>query len=155
MSEYAEVEIVRSMQPVMLPAKATVMMAARHMRSHSVSAVLVTEGDAKLVGIFTERDAISRVLAEGRDAVATTLAEVMTDNPDTISPEAGVDEIVRLMQAAQCRHLPIVQDGKVIGMVSRGRFRGSTGSTGKPVFGQTPNEAAAQVQPNETMARVV
>jgi signal-transduction protein with cAMP-binding, CBS, and nucleotidyltransferase domain len=82
MADHAEVEIVRTFDPLTLPSSATVMMAARHMRSRRVSAVLITEGDAKLVGIFTERDAISRVLAEGMDPTATTLAAVMTDNPE-------------------------------------------------------------------------
>jgi CBS domain-containing protein len=121
-TEHAEVEIVREFDPVMLPPNATVMTAARHMRSRKVSAVLITEGAATLVGIFTERDAVSRVLAEGKDPVAVTLAEVMTDNPDTIAPHDTVAEIVRLMQTAQCRHLPIVDGDKVVGMVSRGRF---------------------------------
>lgn len=125
MTEHAEVEIVRHFEPVMMPPSATVMMAARHMRSRHVSAVLIVEDKARLVGIFTERDAISRVLAEGRDPVATTLAEVMTDNPDTVKPDATAREIVGLMQAGQCRHVPIVSDGKAVGMVSRGRFWGA------------------------------
>ena len=77
MAEHAEVEIVRSSDPVMLPTNATVMMAARQMHSRGISAVLVVEDNAKLVGIFTERDAISRVLATGmvpRDAVTTGTA---------------------------------------------------------------------------------
>jgi CBS domain-containing protein len=137
MTEHAEVEIVRHFDPVMLPPSATVMMAARHMHRHHVSAVLVTEGDAKLIGIFTERDAISRVLAEGKDPVATTLAEVMTDNPETITLQTTAIEIVRLMQTAHCRHLPIVNVGKAVGMVSRGKFRGVDGndSTSVPFEG--------------------
>jgi signal-transduction protein with cAMP-binding, CBS, and nucleotidyltransferase domain len=122
MIEHAEVEIVRQFDPVMLPMSTTVMMAARHMRSRNVSAVLVIEGDAELVGIFTERDAIRRVLAEGMDPASTTLAEVMTDNPDTVGPEDTALNAVRLMQAGQCRHLPIVEDGKAVGMVSRAQF---------------------------------
>jgi signal-transduction protein with cAMP-binding, CBS, and nucleotidyltransferase domain len=122
MTEYAEVEIVRHFDPVMLPPDATVMMAARHMHSRHVDAVLVTEEDDKLVGIFTERDAISRVLAEGKDPVATTLADVMTDNPNTVAPEDSTTKIVRLMKAAHCRHLPIVEGRKVVGMVSRGQL---------------------------------
>jgi signal-transduction protein with cAMP-binding, CBS, and nucleotidyltransferase domain len=122
MIEHAEVEIVRESDPVMLPMSTTVMMAARHMRSRSVSAVLVIEGDAELIGIFTERDAIRRVLAEGMDPVSTTLAEVMTDNPDTVTPQDTAFDIVRMMQTPQCRHLPIVDQGKVVGMVSRGPF---------------------------------
>src|SRR5690242_1172553 len=122
MIEHAEVEIVRQFDPVMLPMSTSVMMAARHMRSRNVSAVLVTEGEAQLVGIFTERDAIRRVLAEGKDPASTTLAEVMTDNPDTVGPQDTAQDVVRLMQASQYRHLPIVEHGKAVGMVSRGPF---------------------------------
>ena len=105
------------------------------MHSNHVSAVLVTEGDARLVGIFTERDAISRVLAEGKDPVATTLADVMTYNPETITPQTTAVDVVRLMQAAHCRHLPIVDAGRAVGMVSRGRFReiDRDGSTSEPI----------------------
>jgi CBS domain-containing protein len=123
MSEHAELEIVRNLDPVTMPPSATVMMAARHMHSHNVSAVLITEGDRELIGIFTERDAISRVLAQGRDPVQTTLAEVMTDNPDWVGPEESAEGIVRRMHQVHCRHLPIVAGGKVVGMLSHGRFR--------------------------------
>jgi CBS domain-containing protein len=135
MIEHAEVEIVRQFDPVMLPPSTTVMMAARQMRSRNVSAVLVTEGDAMLVGIFTERDAFSRVLAEGKDPVTTTLADVMTDNPETVTPKDTATEAVRLMQSAHWRHLPIVEEGKAVGMVSRGKFRGidSEVATGESV----------------------
>jgi CBS domain-containing protein len=142
MTEHAEVEIVRQLDPVMLPPSATVMMAARHMHSHHVSAILVVEGDAKLVGIFTERDAISRVLAEGKDSVATTLADVMTYNPETITSQTTAVEVVRLMQTAQCRHLPIVDAGKAVGMVSRGRFRDidKDGLASEPVCGSASRD---------------
>lgn len=121
MLEHAEVEILRRFDPIMLPPNATVMMAARHMRARNDTAVLITEGDT-LLGIFTERDGISRVLAEGKDPVETTLADVMTDNPNTVGPHDSADEIVRLMEALQCRHLPIVEDGKTVGVVSRGKL---------------------------------
>jgi signal-transduction protein with cAMP-binding, CBS, and nucleotidyltransferase domain len=124
MTEHAEIELERHFDPVMLPASATVMMAARHMHSRRVSAVLVIEGDADLIGIFTERDAISRVLADGRDPAETTLAEVMTDNPEFVTPQKSAMEVVQLMQALNCRHLPIVNEGKAVGIVSRGKLRG-------------------------------
>ena len=123
MSEHAIVELIRDQDPLMLPASATVMAAARHMHSRHASAVLVIEADGALVGIFTERDAISRVLAQGRDPVTTTLAEVMTDNPDTATPEQSADDMVRGMIAAHCRHLPVVERGKVVALVARGGFR--------------------------------
>lgn len=124
MTDHAEVEIVRHFDPVMLPPSTTVMMAARHMHNKRVSAVLVTEGDAELVGIFTERDAISRVLANGKDPAETTLAEVMTDNPEFVTPQKSAVEVVELMQVLHCRHLPIVEEGKAVGVVARGKLRG-------------------------------
>ena len=124
MSEQASIEIVRDFEPVTLPPGTTVLMAARNMHSRGASAVLVTEGDRVLVGIFTERDAISRVLATGRDPVRTTLAEVMTDNPNSVTPDDSVEDIVRLMQSLHCRHLPIVRDGKAVGIASHGPLSG-------------------------------
>jgi CBS domain-containing protein len=117
-------DIVRDQRPLMLPPGATVMQAARHMRERRVGAVLVTEGDRELVGIFTGRDAVSRVMAEGKDPAATTLGQVMTYNPDTMTPSHSAIEALRLMQDARCRHLPIVHEGKVVGIVSRGDFHG-------------------------------
>lgn len=117
-------DLVRDQNPLTLPPSATVMDAARHMREREVGAVLVTEGDAKLVGIFTGRDAIARVLAEGKNPAETPLFEVMTPNPDTMTPRHKAIEALRLMQDARCRHVPIVQEGKVVGIVSRGDFRG-------------------------------
>src|SRR5271167_3683175 len=117
-------DLVRDQKPLVLPPGATVIEAARHMHERRVGAVLVTEGDARLVGIFTGRDAVGRVLAEGRNAATTTLAEVMTLDPRTLAPNRTAIEALRLMQDARCRHLPIVHDGKVVGIVSHGDFSG-------------------------------
>jgi CBS domain-containing protein len=116
-------DIVRNKDPVALPAHATVKEACRHMRDHCVGAVLVTEGDRQLVGIFTGRDAVHRVLAEGR-SVDTMLAEVMTHDPDCITPGKRAIEALRLMEDGRYRHLPIIEDGKVVGIVSRFDFSG-------------------------------
>jgi len=117
-------DLVRNQDPLMLPSTATVLDATRRMRERNVGAVLVTEGDRRLVGIFTGRDAVSRVLAEGRPAAHTTLAEVMTPDPECLSPGHSAIHALRLMQDIRCRHLPIVKDGSVVGIVSRGDFRG-------------------------------
>jgi len=122
MSDQAEAQIVRQRDPLMLPSATSVMEAAQHMHARHVRAVLVVEGNANLVGIFTERDAISRVLATGRDPVTTTLADVMTDNPETITPEHTAAEMLRLMKEARVRHLPVVDGGKTIGIVVRNDF---------------------------------
>ena len=118
-------DLIRDQNPMILPPSASVMEAAARMRDSGVGAVLVAEGDAKLVGIFTGRDAVARVLAEGRDAASTTLAEVMTYNPETMAPHHTAIEGLRLMQDARCRHLPIMKAGKIVGIVSRGDFRGN------------------------------
>ena len=122
MTADAEAQIVRHQDPLMLPPNTSVMQAARHMHTRHVRAVLVIEGNANLVGIFTERDAISRVLATGKDPVATTLAEVMTNNPETIPPRLSASEVVRLMRELRVRHLPVIDGGKAVGVVVRNDF---------------------------------
>ena len=117
-------DLVRDQRPLALPPSVTVMEAARQMRERRVGATLVTDGDTRLVGIFTGRDAVDRVLAEGRDPAVTTLAEVMTRNPHTLTPQHNAIEALRLMQDLRCRHLPIVHEGRVVGIVSHGDFRG-------------------------------
>lgn len=117
-------DLVRDQNPLMLPASANVMEAARQMRERRVGAVLVIDHNASLLGIFTGRDAVDRMLAEGKNPAGTTLAEVMTTNPEAMAPHNTAIEALRLMQDARCRHLPIVREGKVVGIVSRGDFRG-------------------------------
>jgi CBS domain-containing protein len=120
----AEGEIVRNPNPLVLPSNTTVAQAARQMESQRVSAVLVVEDDAEIVvGIFTGRDAVARVLARGRDPVKTPLADVMTYNPVAVTPDDSAMKALRLMQSAHCRHLPIVDEGRVVGLISRGDFR--------------------------------
>jgi CBS domain-containing protein len=77
---------------------------------------MVVDG-ASLVGIFTERDALFRVLAQGRDPQTTHFADVMTPNPQTIDPDRSFRYALILMYEHGFRHLPVVEDGKPIGMV--------------------------------------
>jgi CBS domain-containing protein len=118
-------EIVKRQNPLMLRPTATVKYACKCMRDRRVGAVVVTDADRRLLGIFTGRDAVGRVLAEGKDAGRTTLAEVMTKNPDTIPPAKTAIEALRLMQDSGYRHLPVIENGKVFGIVSKGDFRGA------------------------------
>jgi CBS domain-containing protein len=94
------------------------------MRDRQVGAVLVIVGERELVGIFTGRDAVCRVLAEGKDPAVTTLGEVMTRNPDSMPPSNTAIDALRLMQDRGFRHVPVVEKNKVLGVVSRGDFRG-------------------------------
>ncbi len=117
-------DIIHDQDPVTLPATATVAEACRKMRERKVGAVLVTKGDRRLVGIFTGRDAVCRVLAENRSPELTRLAEVMTRDPDAMPPGKTAIDALRLMKDGCFRHVPIVDGGKVVGVVSRGDFRG-------------------------------
>ena len=117
-------DIVRNQDPVTLPPSATVRDACRYMRDRRIGAVLVAESDHRLLGIFTGRDAVHRVLAEGKSASNTKLAEVMTPDPDTMPPGRTAIEALRLMEDGRYRHVPIIDDGKVVGIVSRFDFNG-------------------------------
>jgi CBS domain-containing protein len=117
-------DIGRNQDPVTLPPSATVREACQSMRDRRVGAVLVTEGNCSLVGIFTGRDAVHRVLAEGKDPTRTILGEVMTREPDTIPSGKIAIQALRLMDDGRYRHLPIVDDGRVVGIVSRFDFSG-------------------------------
>jgi CBS domain-containing protein len=94
------------------------------MRDRHIGAVLVTEGDHRLLGIFTGRDAVHRVLAEGKSAARTKLAKVMTRDPDTMPPGRTAIEALRLMEDGRYRHVPIGDGSKVVGIVSRFDFSG-------------------------------
>ena len=117
-------DIVRNRDPAALPPSATVRDACRCMRDRRVGAVLVTEGDQRLLGIFTARDAVHRVLADGKSAGRTKLAAVMTRDPDTMPPGKTAIEALRLMEDGRYRHVPIVDGSKVVGIVSRFDFSG-------------------------------
>lgn len=116
-------EILRNQKPLTLPPEASVQEACRHMHARRVGAVLVTDAKGALQGIFTGRDAV-RVLAGAKDPAATALRQVMTRDPVTLPPGRTAIEALRLMHDGGFRHVPVVQDGAVVGVVSRGDFRG-------------------------------
>ena len=93
------------------------------MCERSVGAVLVTDAHARLKGIFTGRDAV-QVIAGGGNPGAIHLSAVMTAEPDTIAPERTAIDALHMMCDGGYRHLPVVVDGKVVGIVSRSDFKG-------------------------------
>ena len=97
----------------------TVLEALKVMMDKNISALLVIE-DEELLGIFTERDYARKVALQGRSSKDTTIQEIMTANPRTISQEDSIESCMRLMTVNHFRHLPIVSEGKVIGMISIG-----------------------------------
>jgi len=99
------------------PPEATVRDAARLMADKNVGAVMVVENE-HLVGIFTERDAVFRVIAQGRDASATPLRDVMTAAPKTLDPGKSYGHALLLMQENGFRHVPVIENGRPIGIIS-------------------------------------
>ena len=95
----------------------TVRKAAEAMAKRGVGAVLVVD-DQKLVGIFTERDIVFRVVARGLDTATTPLAEVMTRDPKTIAPHKSYGAAMLLMHENKFRHLPVVENDLPVGIVS-------------------------------------
>lgn len=91
--------------------------AARLMARRRTSAVVVVDGDA-VVGIFTERDAVLRVIAEGRDPSATRLDQVMTASPLTLEPDRTFGRALALMHEHGIRHVPVVEGGRAVGIVT-------------------------------------
>jgi CBS domain-containing protein len=109
--------IVRDQRLVTAGRQLPVREAARLMAREKVGALLVIESD-RLLGIFTERDALYRVLAAGLDADRTTIGEVMTEHPTTVSPDRPLAHALCMMYDNGFRHLPVVEGGRVIGIVS-------------------------------------
>ena len=99
--------------------------ACNRMCDDKAGAVLVTNRSGQLVGIFTGRDAVCRVLAQRCDAATTPLAEVMTRSPTTMSPEQTAIDAVHLMREGGFRHIPLVRNGRIVGLLSRGDFKGA------------------------------
>lgn len=89
------------------------------MKENHIGCILIVEGDS-LKGLFTERDLVNRVVGRDLDPEKTHLSEVMTNEIDitTISTESKLEDCYNLMKTVGCRHLPIMDNGKLIGIVS-------------------------------------
>ena len=97
----------------------TISDAVAEMNRHRVGSVLVLDA-GRLVGIFTERDVLRRVVGAGVDPKHSLVSDVMTANVITISPEASVEETMVLFTEKRCRHLPVLDNGKLVGTISIG-----------------------------------
>jgi CBS domain-containing protein len=109
--------VLRSLHLVGASPDTSVLDVARRMCECGVGAIAILDGD-DLVGIFSERDLMQRVVVPGRDAAATPVSEVMTRDVVTASLDESVDASLAKMQHAGCRHLPVVEAGRILSMVS-------------------------------------
>ena len=109
--------VMRRQKLLKAPPETLVAKAAKLMAGKNVGAIAVV-ADERLVGIFTERDLVFRVVARGLDVGATPIADVMTAHPKWIAPSAPFGAALLVMHEGGFRHLPVVDDGKVVGIVS-------------------------------------
>ncbi len=104
---------------VSLVSAESVLTASRIMNDRGIGGIVVTEND-QMAGIFTERDILRRVVAEQRDPAATALRDVMTTPVVHCSPDAPLEEVTALMTEKRIRHLPVMDDGGLCGIITTG-----------------------------------
>jgi CBS domain-containing protein len=93
--------------------------AVAEMNRQRIGSVLILD-DGRLVGIFTERDVLRRVVGAGVDPNRTRVADVMTEGVLTVSPETTIEETMRIFTEKRCRHLPVLDHGALVGTISIG-----------------------------------
>ncbi|TMD13193.1 MAG: CBS domain-containing protein [Chloroflexi bacterium] len=103
---------------------------ARKMKQENSGFIPVVEGDEKLVGVITDRDIVIRCLAEGHDLASETVEHVMSVEVQTISPEDDLEKAARKMDQAEVRRLPVVEGGRLVGVLSHGNLVQATGGKG-------------------------
>jgi CBS domain-containing protein len=110
-------DIIQDQQLLHAPGSMSVSEAAALMKNKGVGAVMVLKS-RRLAGIFTERDAVCRVLAAHADPDSTRIEDVMTPSPQTIGPDKPFGHALHMMYEGGFRHVPVVQNGKLVGIVS-------------------------------------
>lgn len=135
--------IIRGRAPVTVSSQTTVVDAARLMKRRKVSALLVVDG-TRLLGIFTERDALFRVIAEERAPQTTPVAAVMTPDPETVHPDKPFGHALHLMHEGGFRHVPVVEHGSPLGVVSA-----------RDVLGPELREFASELESRERIEAIL
>lgn len=115
--------IIKNQKPLILPLSSSVQSACEEMSKRNVGCVLVIDDKKNLVGIFTGRDAVRSIGRLG-DVSKIMLKSTMTPNPLTISPRQRASDALQMMCDGGFRHIPIVENGEILGVVSRNDFKG-------------------------------
>jgi CBS domain-containing protein len=113
------IEEIMTPDPLVCAASTTVREAAQAMRNHDVGDVLV-ESDGQLCGVVTDRDLVTRVVAEALDPASTLLEEICSRELATVDASATIDEAAAVMREHAVRRLPVLQDGRPVGVISLG-----------------------------------
>ena len=130
----AQIRDIMTSSPTTVETSTTVAEAAKIMASEDVGPLPVVDG-GRLVGIVTDRDLVVRVLAEDRDPKSTNVGDVASSELVTVAPDTALDEALRKMASAQVRRLPVVEGGRVVGIVAQA-----------DVARQTPQETGEVVE---------
>ena len=99
--------------------EAPVLEAIKHMAEHRIGALLVMRGE-QLVGVISERDYARKVILQGKSSSQTAVSDIMSGTPITVGPDTDVFDCMRLCTDRRIRHLPVVEDGKLVGVISIG-----------------------------------
>lgn len=102
-----------------VPSFTTVVEAVREMNAHNIGSVLVMDG-GQLLGLFSARDVLRKVIAQEYDPRTTQVGEVMHVQYPLLTPNMTSDEAMRIFEEQHCRHLPVIHDGLVVGVISIG-----------------------------------
>jgi CBS domain-containing protein len=129
-----QVREVMTSNPTTCSVKASVEAAAKAMAQEDVGPIPVLDGE-RLVGILTDRDIVIRVVAEGRDPQSTTVGEVASRDPATVSPDENLDRALQLLAERQVRRLPVVEGETLVGVVAQADIarQGDDRTTGQVV----------------------
>ena len=117
MRPISELLIKREATVYSLKPQDSVFEALRRLADHDVGAMMVIDG-GRLVGVFSERDYTRKIALAGKSSKDTAVKDIMTANVFTVSPQTRTKDCLALMSQKKIRHLPVVDDGKVIGMIS-------------------------------------
>jgi CBS domain-containing protein len=109
--------VIRPHRLVTAPPTASVLEVARVMTDARVGAIPIVEGE-RIVGIFSERDLMTRIVVEGRDPQRALVLEVMSREVQSATPDDTRSECLERMREARCRHLPVLENGRLIAMLS-------------------------------------
>ncbi len=103
-----------------VPPETSVLQATRLMNEKRIGSLLVTVADGRVVGMFTERDVLTRVVAAGRDPVVTTVGEVMTTPVAYVTPDTPLEECGAIVTQKRIRHLPVIDGERLVGLITSG-----------------------------------
>ena len=111
---------VMTQNPLTLSSKARLVDAAAAMRDSHIGAVLINDANDQLAGLLTDRDIVVRAIADGKDPKEVEIGRILSKPLHQIEPDASIDSAIKMMSEANVRRIPVVQDGRCVGIVSLG-----------------------------------